>query len=130
MKTMCWRSSRYWPDVDETRLVPGYSGVRPKLAGPDGGLPNDVDDHVLDDRALRRRDGRTGAELPAGKKRAVVGDEPRGAADFMIQGRASHGVVGLVNLLGIESPGLTASLAIAEHVVDLLEKEDRAYMSL
>jgi L-2-hydroxyglutarate oxidase LhgO len=38
------------------------------------------------------------------------------AADFVIQDAAVHGVAGLVNLFGIESPGLTASLAIAEAV--------------
>ena len=38
------------------------------------------------------------------------------AADFLIQGPAQHGIAGLVNLFGIESPGLTACLAIAEHV--------------
>ena len=40
---------------------------------------------------------------------------PKGsvAADFMIQGPAEHGVAGLVNLFGIESPGLTASWPIA-----------------
>ncbi len=42
------------------------------------------------------------------------------AADFVIQGPAEHGVQGLVNLLGIESPGLTASLAIAWYVADLV----------
>jgi L-2-hydroxyglutarate oxidase LhgO len=42
------------------------------------------------------------------------------AADFMIAGPARHGVPNLVNLFGIESPGLTASLAIADHVVSLL----------
>ncbi|CAG4907218.1 NAD(P)/FAD-dependent oxidoreductase [Paraburkholderia gardini] len=41
------------------------------------------------------------------------------AADFLIQGPAAHGVRGLVNLFGIESPGLTASLAIAQRVCEL-----------
>jgi len=36
--------------------------------------------------------------------------------DFVIQDESAHGVRGLINLFGIESPGLTASLAIAEHV--------------
>ncbi len=39
------------------------------------------------------------------------------AADFMIRTRSDHGVAGYIGLYGIESPGLTASLAIAEHVV-------------
>lgn len=38
------------------------------------------------------------------------------AADFRIDAAAQHGVPGLVNLFGIESPGLTACLALAEHV--------------
>ncbi|WP_322417299.1 NAD(P)/FAD-dependent oxidoreductase [Mesorhizobium huakuii] len=42
------------------------------------------------------------------------------AADFIIQGPADHGAGRIVNLFGIESPGLTASLAIADHVVALL----------
>ena len=42
------------------------------------------------------------------------------AADFVVQGPAEHGVPGLVNLFGIESPGLTASLAIAERVREVL----------
>lgn len=40
--------------------------------------------------------------------------------DFVIQGPAEHGVPGLVNLFGIESPGLTAALAIADRVASLL----------
>ena len=43
------------------------------------------------------------------------------AADFCIQGPAVHGVKGLVNLFGIESPGLTSSLAIAQAVVNALQ---------
>ncbi len=40
--------------------------------------------------------------------------------DFIIQGSQTHGIHGLVNLFGIESPGLTSSLAIAENVSSLL----------
>jgi L-2-hydroxyglutarate oxidase LhgO len=61
-------------------LQPGYTGIRPKIAGP---------------------------------------GEP--AQDFAIQGPRDHGVAGLVNLYGIESPGLTSSLAIANHVAELLD---------
>ena len=70
---------RYFPSLDSARLVPGYSGIRAKLAGP---------------------------------------GEP--AADFIIQTPNDHGLPGLVNLFGIESPGLTASLAIAERVARAL----------
>jgi L-2-hydroxyglutarate oxidase LhgO len=69
----------YWPALPDDALVPAYSGIRPKITGPNGA-----------------------------------------AADFVIQGEAEHGISGLVNLFGIESPGLTASLAIAERVRDLL----------
>jgi L-2-hydroxyglutarate oxidase LhgO len=43
--------------------------------------------------------------------------------DFRIDGPAEHGVAGLVNLLGIESPGLTSSLAIAEDVARKLSPD-------
>jgi L-2-hydroxyglutarate oxidase LhgO len=43
------------------------------------------------------------------------------AADFVIAGPAQHGVAGLVNLFGIESPGLTAALALGEWVARLLQ---------
>jgi len=46
---------------------------------------------------------------------------PEGApsGDFRIEGPETHGSAGLINLLGIESPGLTSSLSIAEHVATL-----------
>jgi len=71
---------RYWPDLRDGALQPGYAGIRPKISGP---------------------------------------GEP--AADFRLQGPAEHGIAGLVNLYGIESPGLTASLAIAGEVAALLD---------
>ncbi|KAA8519009.1 hypothetical protein F0562_016217 [Nyssa sinensis] len=46
----------------------------------------------------------------------------QGSVDFVIQGEETHGVPGLVNLFGIESPGLTSSMAIAEHIADRLSK--------
>jgi len=45
------------------------------------------------------------------------------AADFLIQGAAEHGVPGWVNLLGIESPGLTSALAIGAYVEQLIRAE-------
>ena len=55
----------------------------------------------------------------AGMRPKISGpDEP--AADFRIDGPAVHGVPGLVNLFGIESPGLTSCLAIGESVAGLL----------
>ncbi len=43
------------------------------------------------------------------------------AADFVIQDESEHGVAGLLNLFGIESPGLTSSLALADYVTTMLE---------
>ena len=71
---------RYWPDLEDGQLQPGYTGIRPKISGP-----------------------------------------TEAAADFRIDGPADHGVPGLVNLFGIESPGLTSCLAIARHVGRLLQ---------
>lgn len=65
--------------------------------------------------------------LPGGALQAAYsGVRPKlewhGAAvhDFMLQGPAAHGIKGLMNLYGIESPGLTASLAIADEVLRCL----------
>lgn len=56
----------------------------------------------------------------AGVRPKLVGPGAK-AADFVIEGPATHGCTGLVNLLGIESPGLTSSLAIGEHVAAMAE---------
>ncbi len=52
--------------------------------------------------------------------RPKIGGPKDPNADFRIEGPETHGMTGLVNLFGIESPGLTASLAIAEKVKEML----------
>lgn len=69
----------YFPGLKDGQLEPAYSGIRPKIAGPN-----------------------------------------EDAADFLIQGPESHGIPGWVALYGMESPGLTSSMAIAEQVVQKL----------
>jgi L-2-hydroxyglutarate oxidase LhgO len=65
--------ARYLPAIRPEHLTPDYSGIRPKLVGPEGGF-----------------------------------------ADFVIANPSSQ--PGVAHLIGIESPGLTASLAIGAHV--------------
>ncbi len=48
------------------------------------------------------------------------------AADFLVSGPAQHGIGGLVNLFGIESPGLTASMALGNHVTALVNQRNAA----
>ncbi len=67
----------YWPGLRDGALLPGYSGIRPKIVAK--GAPGQ---------------------------------------DFVIQGAAAHGVPALVNLFGIESPGLTAAIALADCLAD------------
>jgi L-2-hydroxyglutarate oxidase LhgO len=52
--------------------------------------------------------------------RPKIGGRENPNADFRIEGAATHDLPGLVNLFGIESPGLTASLAIADLVKEML----------
>ncbi len=98
--------------------------------GPDVQWVDSPDDLVVDPRrgdafyAEVRRYWpalQDGVLLPgyAGMRPKISGPgEP--AADFAIQGPQQHGVAGLVNLFGIESPGLTSCLAIGQAVADLL----------
>ena len=53
--------------------------------------------------------------------RAKLSGPGEPAADFRIDGPLQHGIPGIINLFGIESPGLTASLAIARHVLGMTE---------
>ncbi len=125
-----------------TRLVypvpePGGLGVHISIDlagqarfGPDvewiGSIAYDVDPHRADKfyaEVRRYWPGlRDGALQPAyAGIRPKIGPAGTPAADFVIQGPDVHGVPGLVNLFGIESPGLTASPAIAARVVRILE---------
>lgn len=85
-------------DVDPGRAAAFYARIRSYWPGlPDGTLTADY----------------------AGIRPKLTGPgEP--AADFRIDGPAAHGLSGLVHLFGIESPGLTASLSLAEAVVQEL----------
>ena len=66
-------------------------------------------------------------DLPEGALQpAYAGIRPKiarpggSSTDFLIQTEDDHGVRGLVNMFGVESPGLTSSLAIAQHIVERL----------
>lgn len=70
--------------------------------------------------------------LPTGSLRAdYAGIRPKlcgpdqQPADFLISGPDAHGLQGLINLFGIESPGLTAALAIGDEIVEILRREGR-----
>lgn len=98
--------------------------------GPDVEWVNSPDDLRVD---VRRGDGfyaevrkywpglKDGALIPSyAGIRPKINAAHEEAADFCIMGSERHGVQGLVHLMGIESPGLTSSMAIAEEVVRLL----------
>ncbi|MDD5029547.1 MAG: NAD(P)/FAD-dependent oxidoreductase [Rhodoferax sp.] len=97
--------------------------------GPDVQWVDDVDDLSVDaarGAAFDTQVRRYWPALPVGALQpGYAGIRPKisgpgaPAADFMIQGSASHGVPGLINLFGIESPGLTSALALGDHVAAL-----------
>ncbi len=97
--------------------------------GPDFGWTDKLDYTFDENRearfyeAIRRyypglKDGALHPGYTGIRPRITAKGEP--AVDFVIQGPRDHGVPGLVNLYGIESPGLTSSLAIATHVREML----------
>lgn len=63
------------------------------------------------------KDGALSPDYSGVRPKIVTKGQP--SADFLIDGPESHGVAGLVNLIAIESPGLTSSLAIGELVADM-----------
>jgi L-2-hydroxyglutarate oxidase LhgO len=101
--------------------------------GPDVEWLGDVEPDAIDYRVDARRAEAFYAairtywpQLPDGALTAdYSGVRPKlsqpgaSAADFVVQGADAHGLPGLVNLFGIESPGLTSSLAIADAVAGL-----------
>ena len=64
------------------------------------------------------KDGALTPDYSGVRPKIVARGEP--SADFLIDGPDRHGVPGLVNLIGIESPGLTSSLAIGEMAADMV----------
>ena len=64
------------------------------------------------------KDGALTPDYSGVRPKIVARGEP--SADFLIDGPNRHGVPGLVNLIGIESPGLTSSLAIGEMIADMV----------
>jgi L-2-hydroxyglutarate oxidase LhgO len=103
--------------------------------GPDvEWLPDGTDESAIDYAVDARRQAAFEADihrywpgLPAGALlpaysgvRPKVSGSGEPAADFQLRGPAEHGVAGVVQMFGIESPGLTASLAIAEHVLRIV----------
>ena len=71
-----------YPKLNDGKLVPVYSGIWPKLYHPD----SDDDDNKS--------------------------NEHYGSRDFVKDGPNNHGMPGLINLLGVEIPGLTSNFAI------------------
>ncbi len=65
------------------------------------------------------KDGSLHADYAGVRPKIQSPDEE--AKDFLLQGPKDHGILGFINLFGIESPGLTASLAIAQEVIKQLE---------
>ena len=51
--------------------------------------------------------------------RPIINKKDKSMRDFVIQTLNDHEIPNLINLYGIESPGLTSSLAIAKHIADI-----------
>lgn len=97
-----WVDSAHQLQVSEARLDDFYTQVRQYWPGlPDGSL-----------------------QASYAGIRPKINSAQETAKDFVLQGPADHNWPGMVHLLGIESPGLTSCLAIAEAVVEALQLQD------
>ena len=119
-----------WLGVHLTLDLGGQAKFGPDLEWLDASTPEAID-YAVDPRradvfyeAVRRY----WPALPDGALQpSYSGVRPKiygpgqSAPDFRVDGPAVHGVPGLVNLFGIESPGLTSAMAIGEYVAALLE---------
>jgi L-2-hydroxyglutarate oxidase LhgO len=120
-----------WLGVHLTLDLGGQAKFGPDFEWLDAARPDEID-YAVDPR---RADGcyaevrRYWPGLPNGALQpSYSGVRPKihgpgeKAPDFRIDGPQFHGVAGLVNLFGIESPGLTSALAIGEYVAALLKE--------
>ena len=118
-----------WLGVHLTLDLGGQAKFGPDLEWLDGHDPDAID-YTVDPRradgfyeAVRRYwpalpDNALHPSYSGVRPKIYAPGQP--SADFRIDGPAVHGVRGLVNLFGIESPGLTSSMAIAERVVGIV----------
>ena len=90
--------------TDQTRLTSFYESIRTYWP--------DLPDHALQEDYVGVRPKLSHPELSNGTAMPFQ--------DFVIAGPRDHGVPGLIHLFGIESPGLTSCLVIADHVVQLV----------
>ena len=115
-----------WLGVHLTLDLGGQARFGPDAEWLDVGRPEDIDYRVEPARAagfyddVRRywpalADGDLQPAYSGVRPKIHSPGEP--APDFCVQGAREHGVDGLVNLFGIESPGLTSSLALADEVL-------------
>ena len=115
-----------WLGVHLTLDLGGQARFGPDAEWLDVGRPEDIDYRVEPARAAGFYDDvrrywpalADGALQPAySGVRPKIHSPGEPAPDFCVQGAREHGVDGLVNLFGIESPGLTSSLALADEVL-------------
>jgi L-2-hydroxyglutarate oxidase LhgO len=85
---------KYWPNLPDDSLVPDYAGIRPKLHHPS--LATSPEQQQLSSSFF----------------------------DFTISTPKEHGIPGLIHLFGMESPGLTSSMAIGEFIAQEVQSWD------